>query len=260
MSQLLWFVHFHKCAGTSLVKALLENGHNPPPLHANGNPLDQQGKPINFDALDKKDLKNLVDKLLKSGTTFCCSEFSHPKLEWLKEDSRIKTVTILRHPIKRMISNWKFDFINDYHSGTRELSRYTRQPYPWCSTSYYTNTLAAMIKPDSTGDDGRSSKENALQAIKYFDMITIQENTKSMQDLASELGLTQIRVSNKTNSYQDMIRDCLSLRITKAWRRLILTSPYVLPGNRNIASLSQNNTDAFEEDLCIYNTAQQQLA
>ena len=105
MNTLIWFIHFHKCAGTSLVDSLLEGGYRPAACHHNGNPVDASGRQIDFTNFDAHKLSSYIDTAIESGTTVICSEFSNPRMDWLKRDKRVKVVTILRHPIRETLEN-----------------------------------------------------------------------------------------------------------------------------------------------------------
>lgn len=261
MNTLLWFIHFHKCAGTSLVDSLLEGGYRPAACHHNGNPVDASGRQIDFTNFDAHKMSSYIDTAIESGTTVICSEFSNPRMDWLKRDKRVKVVTILRHPISRMISNWKFDMINQYSCANQKLSAYIQQPYPWCSPGFYCESLAAMTEAESGGHpEQRHTKDTLKQALKtleYFDAIAIQEDRNSMQNLASALELKTIKTSNKTHTHQAILNDLLRFRLSRSWQRLVVAMAEKLPVGRPLSTLSEADQGAFAQDLLIYNRAQE---
>ena len=56
------YLHMHKCAGTSVVRAAQASGLRLPALHQNGNLLDPDGKPLKYRHVPRTDLAMLLQQ------------------------------------------------------------------------------------------------------------------------------------------------------------------------------------------------------
>jgi hypothetical protein len=63
--KLIWFQHFHKAAGSTIVEYALMNNEKLYPNHANGNPLEKDGSLINLHTFSPTELTKFVDNCEK---------------------------------------------------------------------------------------------------------------------------------------------------------------------------------------------------
>ena len=141
-SKLVWFVHCHKCAGTSLIKAMVKSGYRVFPKSINGNPCDDNGEPIDFSKFSPTELYDFIDLALQDNISLICSEFTHPSFDLLLTREDVMVITVIRNPISRLVSNWAFDYVMGYKSSCFDLKAYVSQRYAWCSPSFFVDTFS----------------------------------------------------------------------------------------------------------------------
>jgi hypothetical protein len=143
--RLVWFQHFHKAGGTSVVRLAELNGEHLYPHHMNGNPHASNGRLIELWKLDERELTRFVDSCEQKDVTFVSTEWGLPLTEVLRNDRRVTTVTCLREPLQRFISNYYYCL---YHGQTaaRTLEDYVNsragRKGAYTMFNYYCRVLA----------------------------------------------------------------------------------------------------------------------
>jgi hypothetical protein len=139
---LTWFLHFHKAGGTTVVELARRNGeilHDP---NLNGCPLTANRKVLRLWERSREGLHDYLDAAVNSGVTFVASEWGVPDLQVLGERSDVRVVTVIRDPIRRIISNFQFDRKYGY-SEWHSLAAWVDHPVKTHTFSnYYTRMLA----------------------------------------------------------------------------------------------------------------------
>ena len=99
--QLIWFQHFHKAAGSSVVDLARRNREVFWPDHSNGNPINNCGHLLELWNYDEKKLTGFINTCEQRGITFVATEWGFPNIYVLHKDPRVLTLTILREPLRR---------------------------------------------------------------------------------------------------------------------------------------------------------------
>lgn len=178
------FFHCHKAGGTTIVAAAKNSGMKLPAAHNNGNPLGDDGKPIDWSALSDTETVRVIEEMRDAGIDFFCFEFSTPKWSVLQSIEGIQCFTVLREPLARSFSDFRMAVLNgniqrekvfgfaSFLSGNslmRSDNFYTR---------FFTRTAAkARLSSDHF--------DEALRRLESFAAVGILE----LGDLHAQLGL-----------------------------------------------------------------------
>ncbi|WP_062516203.1 hypothetical protein [Demequina gelatinilytica] len=184
--RLAFFVHFHKAGGTSVVELAHRNGETLYPRHANGNPLDERGKVHRPWDLSAEALHAYVDDLLDSGVTFIATEWAVPALEVLGARPDVQIVTVMREPVARLISNFRYDYANGYTEHTDIIDYVDDHIAPHTSTSYYTKMLlGADWQEDAEPEELLTV---AQQRLEQMDVVGVLEQSGWVDEICETLG------------------------------------------------------------------------
>lgn len=107
--RLVWFQHFHKAAGSSIVALAQANGERCYHSHKNGNPVGADGTLLKLWDYTNEELVNFVNTCEQDGITFIATEWGLPNLSVLAGNPRVTLITCMRNPIDRFVSNFYFD-------------------------------------------------------------------------------------------------------------------------------------------------------
>lgn len=187
MKRLIWYVHFHKAGGSSLVRLAKENGEILYPHHGNGNPLRSDGKDIRTWELSPGGLHDFVDSAIRNGVSFVASEWGVPNLEELEQRDDVTTVTLLREPVGRMISNFKFDFYRPFESSRSRIEDYTdHYLIPWTHSNYYARTLLS----EAWREDGDQNvlQDAAFERLTHIDVVAPLEARDAYARISDTVG------------------------------------------------------------------------
>jgi hypothetical protein len=206
MDEFVFFVHTHKCAGTSVIHLFGEdesfracdnwqrNGAMPQYF--------QDLKPIeSYDDLDaaygKESIARAVAGFKRSGINFVATEWVVPKEENLPFGDEMFYFTILRDPFARFLSNYHFDAQRGY--------RRVPSPYQFRDASmfrrynYYTRFFGSRLNKDTAPVTERDF-ERALSLLERFNAVIILEQPETFE-LLRPLGvdLSKLRRKNVSN-------------------------------------------------------------
>ncbi len=112
MSRLIWFMHFHKAGGTSIVGLARRNGETFWADHRNGNPCSTDGKILRPWELSAAGLNAHIDAALSSGVSFVASKWGCPDPEVLAARGDVLSIVVLRDPLNRIISDFRYEYFN----------------------------------------------------------------------------------------------------------------------------------------------------
>lgn len=206
MNRMIYFLHIHKSGGSTFVNLAKKNGEKFYDSHKNGNPYDSENKIIKFWNYGKEDLLNFLDT---EKFTFCANEF------YIKDfhlDSKIKYVTVLRHPIDILLSSYhheskkgkhKKDF-KFYLDNKRSLERMKSIIYEE-ESSYFSGPLVHYLACGKSVDLARE-RLRQFDAIIFVD--NYQEDIKVMKDLAGwdylDVNSCRIGTNRNTNAKKEL--------------------------------------------------------
>lgn len=190
---MLAFVHMHKCAGTSVVKSARKSGLKLPARHKNGNLRTDADSNVRYAELSRSEFDGMMEELKRDGVEFLALEFDFPPLEYFRYHG-IDLFTVLRHPLKRAVSNFRFaksrgnappeqsfrDFMNRGSTRDGPLSR---------TSNYYTRKLCQLSPTDPLTADHLRQAQDTLAA---FRSVVILESGELEQALIA-LGMNNVR-------------------------------------------------------------------
>lgn len=182
--RLIWFQHFHKAAGSSIVEAAWANGERGWPHNLNGNPLSATGEQIDLASFSRPQLKDFVDQCEANQITFVVTEWRLPDIDFLAADSRVVLVTCLRDPLERFVSNFYYDLYRGYTSA-RTLQEYrgSRQR-TFTMDNYYCRILSGQ--DNSLDELEESAASLALRVLGQFDFAVRVED--GIEQLSAAIG------------------------------------------------------------------------
>ena len=162
--RLVWFQHLHKAAGTYVIRRAMANGETFWPEHSNGNPRND-GELIPLENMSSGQLTSFIDECEEKGVTFVACEWGGPDFQTLANDERVTLLTCIRHPIKRFISNYNYDF---YRMWTKVTSyeEYLKEGHLHSSPEYYTKIFAR----------GKLDLDLAKSNLELFDHVIVAED------------------------------------------------------------------------------------
>lgn len=234
--RLVWYLHFHKAGGSSLVQLASVNGENLYPINGNGNPRDANGKDVRTWEMSKEGLDWFIDDALKSGVSFVASEWGVPDLEVLAAREDVVTVCIVRDPVSRIISNFKFDFYRPFESSSRSIAEYTdHYIVPWTHSNYYTRMLLGGKWRIDDSDERKL--ELAQREISLIDVVAPLEASDAYDRIGDVIGWsqTQRHVNISGMSVGNRVR--MFFQRIKGGRldlvRRLLQTPRVSPADRD---------------------------
>ena len=204
------YVHFHKCAGTSIISKIKNKYNSYKPCDGNCNPKKKNSnKLINFSSFDTIDL---YEFLLSKNFDFFCLEFSFFNNKVIIP-SNLKIYTILRSAYSRLISNYlhdtslirtqsainrgykiqnikKFQKININYKNTK-INLFNKN-------NYYIKFLNGLTSDKKIT---KSHYEYALSRINKFSYVAILENKNNLNKLMSLLEVDNKKIIlNKNKS------------------------------------------------------------
>lgn len=196
--NLVWFQHFHKAGGTSIIEAARSAGYRFFEPNINGNPMESLKTPIPLWDLDKKELSEWLTHQGEKGVNFICAEFGFSHAVFDITTPSLKRIASIRRPKDRLISNFIYDVAEGYTRATTILD-YMQPDKTHTMPDYYTRLI--------TKDTGEQARLGAIAAIKRFDYVSVLEVPETFSILRSHLpGLTS-RHSNRTNYEDDAVRE-----------------------------------------------------
>jgi Sulfotransferase family len=198
--RLVWFQHFHKAGGTSVVQLAKINGEHLYPRHKNGNPHASNGRLIELWNLDERDLTRFVDSCEQQNVTFVSTEWGLPLTEVLRNDPRVTTVTCLRDPLHRFTSNYYFCLYHG-HTAARRVEDYVNSCAgprgAYTMFNYYCRVLARHDNRPEVVDEALYRK--ARTVLAGFEYCTRLE--AGLATLSDALGWRHREVHERKTEY-----------------------------------------------------------
>jgi hypothetical protein len=184
--RLIVFVHFHKAGGTTIVNAARANEETMPRYHQNANPYTADGKPIRFWEFSDIGLFRYLDNEIEQGTTFLACEWGIPDLRVLANHPKVVIVTLLREPISRILSNFRYDYLNGY-TGHKDVHSYVDDHIALHTMSNYYSRM--LLGRAWVGDaEPAELVQRAVNRLELVDYAGILEMPTSLDRVASGMG------------------------------------------------------------------------
>ena len=177
--RLIWFQHFHKAGGTSIVDMAKINGEKLWPINCNGNPLGRNDELIKLWEYDGNDLTAFIDECETLEVTFIATEWGLPSLDIIKSDSRVTLITCLRSPLNRYVSNFYFDLHNGF-TPARSLKNYeATRGRTITMFNYFCRILSNH--QNALQEVSQEQYEFALEQLEKFDVcVCLEEGLMSL--------------------------------------------------------------------------------
>jgi hypothetical protein len=228
---LIWFQHFHKAAGTTVVSLAKLNGEILYPQNRNGNPIDDHGRDLPIWTYDGELVSTFVDECQNLGCTFVCSEWGVGDLETLRSDERVRIVTSLREPLDRLVSTFIFDYRLGYTT-CKDIEDYVGSKRSFSYYNYYCHMLARLnneMKTVTAEDFARAKK-----TLGYFDHIGIVEQPNWLERLccAFDWQPQDVRANRRNSGTLEAARHLLRGKVSAAKRLLDSTHLAIGPDFR----------------------------
>lgn len=224
--RLIWFQHFHKAAGTSIVHAARESGERFYPSHRNGIPQTAAGDQLFLWQHSDSELIEFVDQCESLGVTFVATEWGMPNVSLLARDPRVMLTTCIRQPYSRFISNFRYDLHYGFTTAA-SMADYldegcnvpeTGAHYKTRSMSdYYCRMLSSRYNLGSQLDEPWF--ERARQTLRMFDLVDIVE--RGLVRFEELLGVSSIPQANTGKyDFKHLLRVTSIGRVDLAWRAI----------------------------------------
>jgi hypothetical protein len=175
------YLHMHKCAGTSVVRAAQAGGLRLPALHQNGNLLDPDGKPLKYRNVSRADLAMLLLQHRADGVEFIAMEWDFPPFDWFDEGPPVRFFTSLREPAARAISNFRMDKVAGWIAPDMRFGDYINGDALYRSDNYYTKILCRRWPRDTVT---AADHDHALAVLSAFEAVILVEQGNMAQVLA----------------------------------------------------------------------------
>ena len=194
--RLIWFQHFRKAAGSSIVATALANQETAFDNHQNGNPCDQAGKLIPLHTYNGQELTSFVDRCERLGTTFVACEWDIVDYDSLRKDPRVILITCLRDPLKRFVSEFYYSFYRGLHDH-ESFEVHLEDQLKTFKNEYYCRILS---QKQGVGALEAADLARSKEILSAFDFVCVLEKETSLNALYTALGwpLEKARHTNKT--------------------------------------------------------------
>ncbi|MEM6742482.1 MAG: hypothetical protein AAF676_01940 [Pseudomonadota bacterium] len=161
--DVLWFHHFHKAGGSSVVAAAQAAGWRPHRPHANGNPLGPDGRELPIWEMDAAALTAWLRARRRRGMNFVACEWGFSEAATALRRPRLFRAAVLRDPVERVISSFVFDrFLGE--AETPDILDYLHDPRDFQRLDYYSNRVA--------GRSDEAGREAAFRTLMRFESLS----------------------------------------------------------------------------------------
>jgi hypothetical protein len=180
------YLHMHKCAGTSVVRAAQASGLRLPAIHRNGNLQDQDDKPIKYRGVAREDFVALIRQQIDQPTDFMAMEWDFPRWEMFDGLAPLRFFTSLRDPLTRAISNFRMDKVAGWIDRDVAFGDYINGDALYCSDNYYVKILCQRWPKDTAT---RADLDYAMAVLARFEAVIVVEQG-NMRDVLARFGIT----------------------------------------------------------------------
>lgn len=201
MNPIILFLHFHKCAGTSVNSAF--NNFKKYPLNKNGNPYKTKDEILQFWNYNSLDFENFKKALIENNIEFIALEWNFFKNYNAINFSNIELITVMRDPYERYVSNMlhelKFDKCYDMQIFEKKKIKHPNKFFlNYNKFNYYTKILSGLgndLDTKITTQHFNDAKKN-LEKLSTIIILEIPETF----DLLKKYNIYNIKQQNKSNT------------------------------------------------------------
>lgn len=191
--RMLGFVHMHKCAGTTVVKAARKSGFKLPRGHKNGNLRTADGGNLRYVGISRAAFDALIADLRRDEVDFFSMEFDFPPTEYFTAQG-IDLFTVLRHPFSRAVSNFRYAKIRGNAPPDRSFREFMNKEWtkdgPLSRASnYYIRKLCQLSPVDPVTEAHLSQASENLS--KFNEVVILEAGNLECQLM--RLGIADIR-------------------------------------------------------------------
>lgn len=224
--RLIWFQHFHKAAGSSVGALARRNGETFYRRHHNGNPYDDKGHVLPLWEYGPAEMTAFIDECERANTTFVATEWGAPDFRFLAQDPRVVSVSLIRDPWPRLVSNYMFDVLRRHAKLTPIDSYYFHHSLKYRQANYYTRTLMAGLGV-SRADEPAELERLAWKNLGALDFVLPLEAEKPVDALCAFLGWSPLRerVNSKPGLLKGLARQACHGDVAYLYRRWRAETP-----------------------------------
>lgn len=189
--DVVWFQHFHKAGGSSVIRSAKDAGYQFFEPNRNGNPIDDDGVELPIWDLDQRALTDWLQQTTDNNVDIICCEWGSPQRAVRVRKPRVMKIATMRDPKARLISNFVFDVQHGYaRRGVGTISDYMNPEKVHTMPDYYTRIL--------TNQTGPKARSKALKILKSFEYVYFLDEPLSWEKLRSFIPGLAYRHSNKS--------------------------------------------------------------
>jgi len=243
--RLIWFQHFHKAGGTSIVDLAKKNHERFWKNHTTGNPRDEGGAELELWKYSPKQLTSFIDSCQERGTTFVATEWGVPNIDLLCSDDRVVLITCLRDPLERFVSNFYYALYNGY-TPARSLYEYeATRGRTFTMFNYYCRVLTNHQSKSS--EITASGYNDARSKLDRFNVCIILEYGFSKLQESLSWKIENLRSNKESSGLRNLLKLVLRGKLPLAYLRL--KHPKSKPTDEFVQYFGSKNT----WDLKLYN-------
>lgn len=190
------YLHMHKCAGTSVIRAAQASGLRLPAVHQNGNLLNEDGSPLKYRGMARETLAALLNRHIDAGVEFMAMEWDFPRRDVFDGIGPLRFFTTLRDPLSRAISNFKMDKVAGWIDPDQSFADYIDGGALYCSDNYYVKILGQLWPKDNPG---AADLEHALAMLTRCDGVIVIEQG-NMQRVLARFGI--VPLARRFNTFE----------------------------------------------------------
>ncbi len=164
------YLHFHKCAGTSVVESAIQSGFDLQPLHKNGNIVDYVTNTEIIFGNDFERLRRVIVEYASKPGQFMAFEWDFPFRNLQTLRSSFFLFTVIREPFDRAYSNFRFDKLNRFVDRSVTFLDYMDSSSLNVSNNYYIRMLCELSATDNVTD---AHLNQAKYILSTFDDVLV---------------------------------------------------------------------------------------
>ena len=198
----VFFFHFHKVAGTSVVSAAERGGHRVAYRDRNGNVFDcRTGHDLLYSGRKREDIKNILKYEFERGATFIAAEWDFPPIDVIREIPSVSIITVLRDPTARALSNYRYEAIYGRPTtNTNSFTDYWDRNQLFRSDNYYTRMLNNLSCEDVIEPNHVAS---AIFQLQQLDAVAILEKN-NLSTVFGKFGIGEVGRENVSAPTEDL--------------------------------------------------------